>query len=242
MSQRSVFTLGLMAAAVAGVLASASSAQAATIKLTDGNGTVVTVADDGVGDSALGLGSINYVGNAVFGNWNILITTGVTKPAFGSATSPAADLAITANKTGGGASSLYILFSDTGFGPFSGNLALDTSHVLTNATYTYKVYGDSANSIPTLSGTGVLSSAGSQLASTGVSAGNGAESAVGSTAALTSPYALSQFVVISAGEGSAFNSSDSRLAVVPVPAAAWAGFSMLGGLGFFKAVRRRRMA
>jgi len=34
----------------------------------------------------------------------------------------------------------------------------------------------------------------------------------------------------------------SQTPVVPLPAAAWAGFSMLGGLGFFGAVRRRRMA
>jgi hypothetical protein len=34
----------------------------------------------------------------------------------------------------------------------------------------------------------------------------------------------------------------SQSPVVPLPAAAWAGFSMLGGLGFFGAVRRRRMA
>jgi hypothetical protein len=33
-----------------------------------------------------------------------------------------------------------------------------------------------------------------------------------------------------------------RVTAVPVPAAAWAGLSMLGGLGAFGAVRRRRMA
>jgi len=33
----------------------------------------------------------------------------------------------------------------------------------------------------------------------------------------------------------------SQTPVVPLPAAAWAGFSMLGGLGFFGAVRRRRI-
>jgi len=34
----------------------------------------------------------------------------------------------------------------------------------------------------------------------------------------------------------------SQTPVVPLPAAAWAGFSMLGGLGFFGVVRRRRNA
>lgn len=34
----------------------------------------------------------------------------------------------------------------------------------------------------------------------------------------------------------------SQTSIVPLPAAAWAGFSMLGGLGFFGIVRRRRMA
>jgi hypothetical protein len=33
-----------------------------------------------------------------------------------------------------------------------------------------------------------------------------------------------------------------RTAVVPVPAAAWAGFSMLAGLGVFGALRKRRIA
>lgn len=35
---------------------------------------------------------------------------------------------------------------------------------------------------------------------------------------------------------------EGSISAIPLPAAAWAGLSMLGGLGFFGAVRRRRMA
>jgi len=58
--------------------------------------------------------------------------------------------------------------------------------------------------------------------------------------------AVRKDILLTAGTGGNVNLSSvdqtfSQTPVVPLPAAAWAGLSMLGGLGFFGAVRRRRI-
>ena len=74
----------IAAAAVTTVsLAAACVSQATpTLRISDGL-NMVTVTDNGVGDTALNLGQVNYANGSFFG-WNVLVTSGVTKPVLGT--------------------------------------------------------------------------------------------------------------------------------------------------------------
>ena len=98
--------------AIAAIATSIGAQADPTLYLTDGSTTVGPIT---------GSGGLAYFG-AVFGdNWAVIITSGTTKPLYGSATSPNLELSIQANCTGPG-KDLTILFSDNNYGPFSGSL------------------------------------------------------------------------------------------------------------------------
>ena len=104
-------------------------------------------------------GSYTAVANSASGNvtysgadgvWNLFVTTGFTKPASGSASSPTMDLAISGTSTGAG--SLYIGFADTGFGAAAGLImATISGHVVSGAaeTYAFTTFADTLNAQPT---------------------------------------------------------------------------------------------
>jgi hypothetical protein len=82
------------------------------LKLTTGGGSSITITDDVFGDSAWGVaGVIAYSG--VLGNFNVNVTTGVSKP-FLSASTPTLTIN-SLNATSSTADSLTIILTDTGF-------------------------------------------------------------------------------------------------------------------------------
>lgn len=85
----------------------------ATMTIDDGPGGAATVViTDGDGD-----GVINF--NGAVGIWNIVVNTGLSKPALGSATAPHMDLTYTAVSSAAG--TLKITLTDDGF-TYSGGL------------------------------------------------------------------------------------------------------------------------
>jgi hypothetical protein len=82
-----------------------------TLQLTSG-ASVVTIVDNGPGDSNPAVGAVTYIG--AIGGWATNVSTGLTKPILGSPSSPKIDLN-SVNVSSTGAASLKIEFSDTGF-------------------------------------------------------------------------------------------------------------------------------
>jgi hypothetical protein len=104
--------LSLLAAVVGAGAISASATP--TLILNDGVNPAVVVTDNGVGDLNPLPGAVTWSGS--LGNWLLNVTTGVTKPAVGSASSPEMDLAsVNASSLGGG--NLQITFAENGFIP-----------------------------------------------------------------------------------------------------------------------------
>ncbi len=84
------------------------------LRVTDGVNAPITITDNGAGDSAPAVGHLNYANPNYFG-WNILVSSGVTKPIVGSSTSPALDLSYQIIRNAGSQGTLTIFFSENGF-------------------------------------------------------------------------------------------------------------------------------
>ena len=103
---------------VALALAAASISSATPVlQISDGVAPTVTVTDQVFGpggDGNAAAGAVSFSG--VINGWNILVSSGVTKPILGSATSPSLDLTWQVTRTSAsGGSSLTICFSENGF-------------------------------------------------------------------------------------------------------------------------------
>jgi hypothetical protein len=100
-----------------------------TLWLSDNGGsTWLTASDNGAGDSNPLDGVVQF--SNPMGNWIVNVTTGITNPVLGSATSPHMDLnSVNVNSTSGG--TLLIGFSEDGFGPFDGWLQSSVGGVTT---------------------------------------------------------------------------------------------------------------
>src|SRR6185503_20602125 len=100
---------------VALALAAASISSATPVlQISDGVAPTVTVTDQVFGpggDGNAAPGAVSFSG--VINGWNILVSSGVTKPILGSATSPSLDLTWQVTRTSAsGGSSLTICFSE----------------------------------------------------------------------------------------------------------------------------------
>jgi hypothetical protein len=117
-----------------------------TLKLDDGLGNVVTIADGSGFDLNGNAGVVNWQGS--LGVWTVNITTGVTKPAQGSALAPYMD--ISTYNSSSAAGSLTIWFSEVGFGPnvsaasFYASMGGTTTPGITDAAY---LYADAGNAL-----------------------------------------------------------------------------------------------
>jgi hypothetical protein len=209
-------------------LAAAPNAQAIpTIRLFDGT-TTITVADGSGGDSTAAIGAVTF--NGAIGAWIVNVSTGVTKPLLGSATKPDMDLN-SVNVSGGAGGTLTILFSDDGFGPTLGNSFAQIGGTINNAagsTLAYTTFASASNALFALT---------TPLTSQSFVSGAFSGSTFGSAVPITSPYSLTQKVVIRhAGAGaSSFNAS------LTVPdggtTASMLGFALMGIAGL-----RRKLA
>jgi len=196
-----------------------------TLSITDGVGPVQTV---------LGVGGVASF-NGTIGVWTLVITTGLTKPALGSATAPAMDIAIQATSSTGG--SLWISYSDTGF-TGNGLIASTISgHVVQGAQESVGmvVYGNTANVVGGLNANGTALNAGAAIATVPV---QGMPILAGANGNLpsTNPYALTDIISLSS-QGATTASIDGGFTTVPDGGMTMA---MLGlGLVAVEAARRK---
>jgi len=188
------------------VLALAGLAQRAaavpTITISDGINPPITVVDHGVGDRSGASGAITTITNV--GAWSVVVCTGITKPAHGSAAHPLMDLSVQA----GGMGNLTVTFSDRGFGPSAGNFNGTVNTRITGRSHLgpaavgYQVYDDPENTVGGMA---------SLLADTGTGL-NGSSSG---SLSLASGFSLTQVVTIGAPAGT-FVSLDASLSTSSV--------------------------
>jgi len=178
------------------VLGLANSASASgIITLSDGVNPSITVSNLTTGDLSSQEGVMSVKTN--IGVWSVVITTGTTKPTFGSATAPAMDLDV--NFTSTGAGNLTVIFSDDSFQSVPGTLnAAFTANPSTGgpATVDFAAYGDASNAdgLTTL------------LANTGINAFASPFTYFSASGpiSLATPYSLSEVLTISAAGASGY--------------------------------------
>ncbi len=88
------------------------------IGLYDGS-NYMFIDDNGTGDSSPLQGIINYSGN--FGDFDITVSTGITKPAQGSATYPILHLNVMVSNWSNSQATLFVGLFDDSFGPYNLN-------------------------------------------------------------------------------------------------------------------------
>lgn len=183
---RPMLLLGFVALALAPALHAVP-----TLRLSDG-ATTVSITDDTASDqdylSDPGFqhtaGIVNFTGSV--GSWTLNITTGVSKPAAGSAISPVMTLnSVNASSSAGG--TLTISFSDDFFGPTTANMLANLGVSFTSGTVSYTTYSDSANALFGMT-TG--------LTSVGPLGPGSFNTSSTTSLALPSPYSLTMQVVI----------------------------------------------
>jgi hypothetical protein len=136
-----------------------------TLQLKSG-ATTKTIADGSILDANSEAGVVTYIG--AVGIFNLNVTTGVTKPALGSATLPDLDLnSVDLNSSGAG--TLKILFTDDNFGPYTGGFLFNVGGTTNNNTVGFKAYVDSVQIVDL----GTFGGSGSQAFSGSGSGGNG---------------------------------------------------------------------
>lgn len=120
-----------------------TSANALSIRLSDGGANTVTIDDNAAGDSNSTLGAVTYIGPV--GAFATNVATGLSYPVLGSTSYPWLDLSsvdVTSNLSG--TNTLFIYLTDTGFtGDAPGFEA--TIGGITNGTVRYSSYFDAGN-------------------------------------------------------------------------------------------------
>ncbi len=192
----------ILAAAI--IAATGSAFAAATLTISDG--VTSTTVSDTDGDGIITFGS------SLDAFWNVLIITGETKPAIGTATRPQLDLNLQASSTAG-APSLTLTLSDINYGPTTGTFVGRLSGSVgggPGANVTYSTFYNAAN---------VLSATTTPLTTTGSLPPPTYFPPDQFSAAFSQPlYSLTQVVTIGGLQGaSGFYNLDASLSLVPEP-------------------------
>jgi len=126
----------IFAILVSGALLSPAAYAIPTLTLSDGIAAdTETIVDNGVGDSNPAVGIVTFIGS--LGVFNINMTSGLTKPALGSAAAPEIDISSFNNATAKG--TLTITFSEDGFTGFPGTVKADFGGTQMNGNITNTV-------------------------------------------------------------------------------------------------------
>lgn len=112
-----------------------------TLQLFDGSNTI-TVVDNGLGDASSSAGVVVFIGS--IGDWNLNVTTGLTKPVLGDASLPWLDL--NSIDVSGVAGRLSILFSETNFSGGTGNMMFSAGGT-TGGTISFQAIADLNNNL-----------------------------------------------------------------------------------------------
>jgi hypothetical protein len=114
-----------------------------TLQFSDGT-TTITVADGAVLDLFGSPGGVTFIG--AVGNWNVNVTTGLTKPTLGSSTDPHLNVS-SVNSKSSGSSTLTIKFSEVGFSFPTDTWAAIISGIQTTGGVQYSTYLDAGNAL-----------------------------------------------------------------------------------------------
>jgi len=186
-------------------------------------GIDVTVLDNGVGDANPLVGIIVFNGSV--GSWMVNVATGISKPVLGP--NPKTDL--NSVNVSGGAGTIQVSFSDTGFTwPWDPAQILVDIGGTTDGSVSYEAKADAANV-----------AFGGVVGASGTFSGGAFSETTGFLAPVGQPFSLTSVLTIKHTTGVNVSSADLELQATPEPGSlALMGLALVGGLIW----RRRRSA
>jgi hypothetical protein len=180
---------------------------AATLSLNDGINPVLQIQDNQAGDLNPALGAVNWSGS--IGTWVLNVTTGVTKPLFGSAAQPSMDL--NSVNISAGAGTLQIMFSEIGFTAGPGATAsMDIGGTARGGNVTFTSYFDNNNGLFSLNQT---------IGTIGPLAANAFSGSLSNAIPTISPYSLTELVTVNLPNGGIASFDASLNVAAPIPSA-----------------------
>lgn len=201
-----------------------------TLTISDGVNTV-SVTDNSAGDANSAAGQVTWIGG--LDNWTLNVDTGTTYPAIGTLVFPALDLSFNAVSNGVGGT-LWISFSESGFGPSSGVTNVATGGTVMGAgSVTFNTYGGNSNA---------LFDTTNWLSSVGPFAGPAfSDSILGGTINSAGPYSLTEVIKITSAGASAIT-GDASLSVPDAGTTVMLLGAGLMALGLVGSRRKRALA
>ena len=186
------------------LLSTAAALSALLITSTVAFADPVLIISDGVtntGPISLSGGSGTYANGSFDGSWNLVISSGESKPVSGDAQNPNMQLSIVAHSMGS-ANDLTIIFSDNNFGPTTASVAAGFSGhpiVGTGDAISYDTYYDAGNGLAALT-TPLTSADGMTPNGSGIYL-----SLQTGSISLPAGYSLSQVVTIKGGQATSYS-------------------------------------